>query len=364
METTSRTTIYQLPIDPLQQIFTRLSVREICACRAVCKLFKQTLTCPFFVQRVAQRTALSWFVVHPSHCRKSRRASPDSLLHVYDADSDEWLRFPLDFLPFNSAIPVAASSGLLYLWCESDSGRSLVICNPITRKYRVLPQLGSAWFRHGTVLSAGLRVLVLNEFVALYLADGNLWLNFSAGLSSKPRSPVLVGSAVYALCDIGSPWRAQWKLVFCKLDELGRGRAWDRLERREWGEIFDILRRPRLIQGKGDSLLMVGGLKASFATNSVCSTIIILRLDLANLEWDEAGRMPGEFFDCFRSWGKFKVFGMGDRVFFSGKGAGKLAMWDSSEKGKGAWRWVTGISESKDGLCRGFAFDARIDAVP
>ncbi|XP_031504755.1 SKP1-interacting partner 15-like [Nymphaea colorata] len=364
MELTSRTTIHQLPVESFQQILSHLSLREIFACRAVCRLFKDALTCPFFLQQVALRTTLNWFVVHPSDRQKTCGPSPDSLLQVYDADSNSWVVFPLDFLPFTSAIPVAASAGLLYLWCESESGRSLVICNPFTRTFRVLPQLGSAWFRHGAVLSSGCHVLVFDKLAALYLAEGRLWSNVSSGLLSKPRSAVLVGSTVYALCDVGSAIGSQWKLVFCKLDELGSGRSWDRLEQQKWGEILDILHRPRLIRGKGESLLMVGGLKSSFTMSSVCSTIIILQLDLPTLEWDEAGRMPADFFECFQSWGKFKVFGMGDRVFFSGKGAGKLAMWDSSERGKGKWTWVSGVTERKDGLYRGFSFDARIHAVP
>ncbi|CAN6445392.1 unnamed protein product [Victoria cruziana] len=364
MELTGRASIHHLPIDSLQQILSHLSLREIFACRAVCRLFKDVLTCSFFLQQVALRTTLNWFVVHPSDYPTSCGASLHSLLRVYDVDSGSWVAFQLDFLPFKSVIPVAASAGLLYLWSESESGSSLVVCNPFTRTFRVLPHLGSPLFRRFAVPSSGCHVLVFKKLVAIYLAMGRLWSNFSSGLSSKPRSPVLVGSIVYAICDIGSPIVCQWKLVFCKLNDFGSGRGWDRLERQKWGEILDILHQPRLIQGKGESLLMVGGLKSSFAMTSVCSTIIILQLDLPSLEWDEAGRMPADFFECFQSWDKFKVFGKGDRVFFSGKGVGKLAMWDRSETEKGRWTWVSGVSESKDGLYRGFSFDARIHAVP
>lgn len=75
--------------------------------------------------------------------------------------------------------------------------------------------------------------------------------------------------------------------------------------------------------------------------------------------------MPLEMFKCFQESSKFKVFGGGDRVCFSAKRVGKLAVWDRCE-GKGEWRWVVGVPGSGvgDGLCRGFVFEARLTALP
>ena len=141
-----------------------------------------------------------------------------------------------------------------------------------------------------------------------------------------------------------------------------------------WGDVFDILKRPRLVRGGGDggdraTVLMVGGLKSSFSLNAPCSTILILRLDLATMEWDEAGRMPPEMFRCFRESSKFKVFGGGDRVCFSAKRIGKLALWDRSAaagggRGGGEWRWIDNLPGNGEGLYRGFVFEGRLNAVP
>lgn len=146
------------------------------------------------------------------------------------------------------------------------------------------------------------------------------------------------------------------------------------MERSEWGDVFDILKRPRLVKGVGNKILMVGGLKSSFSLNASCSTILILRLDLESLDWDEAGRMPLDMYKCFQESSKFKVFGGGDKVCFSAKRVGKLALWDNSAQGvmvsgdgggaAGEWRWIEGAPGFGDGLLRGFVFDACLGAMP
>ncbi|CAA6667638.1 unnamed protein product [Spirodela intermedia] len=346
--------IQVLPGDSLHHIFSHLSLREVLACRCVCKLFREALASPPFLALLPPVPLLA--LRHPHR-------HPSADLHAFDPVENQWFRLSLSFLPFPSSFPITASPSLLYLWADSDpkqSTKTLVLCNPLTRSYRALPQLGSAWSRHGTVLAA---------------PTGHvLWLTFSLNLPSKPRSPILIGDAVYVLCDVGSPWRNQWKLFSCRLRELGGPRVWDRLEQQDWGDVFDILKRPRLIRGRGDRrILMIGGLRSSFAVDAPCSTVLILRLDLGTLEWDEAGRMPLDMYRCFGGSGtsgganKVKVFGADGRVWFSGKKVrGKLVMWEEDEVGKsgGRWRWVDGAPGYGDGVYRGFVFNAGLGAVP
>jgi hypothetical protein len=66
------------------------------------------------------------------------------------------------------------------------------------------------------------------------------------------------------------------------------------------GDVFEVLKRPRLLAGAaGRRVLMIGGLRSSFAVDAPCSTVLILRLDLATMEWEEAGRMPPNMYRCF-----------------------------------------------------------------
>lgn len=362
-------TMESLPHDTLQHIFSSLPLRQIMICRSVSKHLNQLLTSSCFIHLISTNSPpLHLLALRPPHHRHHHVSSPPCL-HVFDPEQNRWLRFTLDFLPFRSPHPVASSSGLIYLWGDSpdssDSNKSLLVCNPLTRQFRALPQLGSAWSRHGSVLvDSASRVMVLTELAALYFSgQGNQWLKFSSNLPSKPRSPILVRDSVFALCDVGSPWRSQWKLFACTISKLKSSQTWTRLEKHEWGDVFDILKRPRLVRGNGNRILMVGGLKSSFSLNSSCSTILILRLDLDSWEWDEAGRMPVDMFKCFQESSKFKVFGGGDRVCFSTKRLGRLALWDNCS-GNAEWRWIDGVPGSGDGLCRGFVFEARLTPLP
>lgn len=208
--------------------------------------------------------------------------------------------------------------------------------------------------------------MVLTELAALYYNGSNQWLKFSSNLPSKPRSPVLVSDSAFALCDIGSPWRSQWKLFSCSLKTSHSStHHWVRLERHKWEDVFDALKRPRLVKGSTENqILMVGGLKSTRSMNASCSTILILRLDLGTLKWVEVGRMPVEMFRCFsEESSKFKVFGGGNRVCLSGKRVRRLVMWDYCD-GKSEWRWIDWVPAFGDGFCRGFMLDATLTGLP
>ncbi|KAH1260649.1 hypothetical protein AAZX31_02G078500 [Glycine max] len=361
--------IYRLAEDSLRQIFCRLPLREIMICRSVSKFFLQLLSTPSFLQVLSSsHPPLQLLALRNRHHTPSHTSLP-----LFDPATKSWLHFPLDFLPFHSPLPVASSLGLLYLWAHNNSNsnsKSLICCNPLTRTFRVLPHLGSAWSRHGSVLvDSEDRVMVLTELAALYChRNTTTWLKFSSNLPSKPRSSLLINDSAFALCDVGSPWRSQWKLFSCTIKSTTTSvvPVWSPLDRHEWGDVFDVLNRPRLVRGgHGNFILMVGGLKSSFALNAPCSTILVLRLDLDNLRWDEAARMPPEMFRAFRESTKFKVFGgAGDMVCFSAKRIGKLALWDRRASEGHEWRWIDNLPENGKGLYRGFVFEGRLNAVP
>lgn len=389
--------IHHLPPDALHNVLLRLPLRDAVVCRPVSRLFHETLSSPLLALLPALRLLL---LRHP-------RPEGGGSLHAFDPERRRWLRLPFtSFLPHQSFSPVASSSSLLYLWIETAApapptlpsssssstahpAKALAVCNPFAGTYRLLPPLGSAWARHGTVLAGpGGMVLVLTELAALsYTPSGSgKWMKHPLSLPSKPRSPILAAgaAAVFALCDVGTPWRSQWKLFSCPLAKLTGG--WAPVERAVWGDVFEILKRPRLLAGAGGRrVLMIGGLRSSFAIDAPCSTVLILRLDLATMEWDEAGRMPPNMYRCFTGLceaaaqgsampapptggnNKVKVFGGDGKVWFAGKRVrGKLAMWEEDEVGStgGKWDWVDGVPGYGDGVYRGFVFDGGFTAMP
>ncbi|KAL8524530.1 hypothetical protein ACS0TY_014206 [Phlomoides rotata] len=374
-----------LPQDTLHQIFCHLPPHQITIAKCVCKSLYSALSSQSFLHLLrTQSHSLPLLALKPSH----RHVSTHPTLHALDPTSNKWLKFSLSFIPFSGLHPITSSHGLLYLWASNprnaptqNSQKALVVCNPLTAQYKTLPQLGSAWSRHGSVLAGSLNVvLVITELAILYYSENgnansndanfnpnylNNWLKFSSNLPSKPRSPIFVSNFIFTLCDVGSPWRSQWAMFRAKIVDMKKTIQWVRLEKQEWGDIFDILKRPRLVKAGNDrKVYMVGGLKSSYAIQSACTTILILRLDLESMEWEEAGRMPVEMYRCFMESGKFKVFGGGNRVCFSAKRVGRLALWEEKGDGKTDWRWVDGVPGSGDGLSRGFVFDARLDVVP
>ncbi|KAG8043985.1 hypothetical protein GUJ93_ZPchr0152g29216 [Zizania palustris] len=391
--------IHLLPPDALHNVLLRLPLRDAVLCRPVSRLFRETLSSQFLTLLPTLRLLL---LRHP-------RPDGGGCLHAFDPDRRHWIRLPFTaFLPNQSFSPVASSPSLLYLWIEAAASpspppphpassssstahppKALAVCNPFAGRYRFLPPLGSAWARHGTVLAGpGGTVLVLTELAALsYTPTGSgKWMKHPLSLPSKPRSPILAtgAAAVFALCDVGTPWRSQWKLFSCPLAMLTGG--WAPIERAAWGDVFEILKRPRLLAGAGGRrVLMIGGLRSSFAIDAPCSTVLILRLDLATMEWDEAGRMPSNMYRCFTGLceaavqgntmqpaivggnNKVKVFGGDGKVWFAGKRVrGKLAMWEEDELGTsgGKWDWVDGVPGYSDGVYRGFVFDGGFTAMP
>ncbi|XP_074589042.1 SKP1-interacting partner 15-like [Curcuma longa] len=385
--------IQLLPQDALHNVLGRLPLHQALACRPVSRVFLDALSSPPFLSSLPSLRLLA--LRHP------RAASaPHPSLHAFDPALRRWLRLPLSFLPFPSASPVTASPSLLYLWVDTapfapaadaaakSQTKSLVVCNPLSGSYRLLPPLGSAWSRHGTVIAGpGGSVVIVTELAALsYAPSPDRWLKFPLSLPSKPRSPIMMSGSVFALCDVGAPWRSQWKLFCCSLADLGRAHGWAPIERHEWGDVFDIFKRPRLLAGAGGrQLLMIGGLRSSFVLDAPCSTVLILRLDLDTMEWDEAGRMPLEMYRCFGGGfssplevvaaaaaaaganNKVKVFGGDGKVWFSGKRVrGKLAMWEegAGKSDGGLWSWVDGIPGYPEGMYRGFLFDAGFTSTP
>ncbi|KAL4182764.1 hypothetical protein AMTRI_Chr11g94750 [Amborella trichopoda] len=269
-----------LPKDPLHLILSHLSIPQLLSFRSVCKLFNHSLSSPSFLQTLPSEPWLLLLLPLPE-------TSPGN----YPPLAGKLLS------PYISPKPVVSSlSKILTLF-------SFDLCNPLTRKFTIFPSLGSAWCQHGTVVPSSKTVIVLTELAVLSLGSMGLWRNFSSGLCSKPRSPVLT--------------------------------------------------RRRLVRGPRGRLLTVGSLKSSHAVNSQCSAVIILRLDLESLEWDEAAMMPLQIFESLE-----------ERVFFSGKGVKDLAMWECFGVGKGVWRWVENVPDNGDGLYRGLFIDARLDAVP
>eukprot|EP00249_Psilotum_nudum_P007393 c20525_g1_i1 orf=1004-2071(+) len=354
-----------LPNDLLEKIFSYLPVLYIARIRLVCKQWSTILSSQDFLMRYSHSSCEKWVAVFDELGLNEQR-----ILVLYDASLDKWLRISLTFLPAEFTDAVAAAGGLLCLAGQLDGRNVMCVCNPLTKTYKVLPELNQELSVPVAVLVEGngstpFKVLVLSgDIVALHYSTTDYWLMFNTGLPYRPRSPVSCDGVIYGLQNMGSPWQASWRLVCSKLDQLGSGQVWSPLNRPEWGEILDILRQPRLLESNG-CLFLTGGLRRS-GSNDSCSTFIILKLDLKTLEWSEAARMPMKFYIHFNPGADFKIFGGRDRVYFSIKVPGRLVVCDFSD-GEGSWRWVDNcpvFEYRQTDLYKGLLFHPRLDMCP
>lgn len=360
-----------VPGDLLEFIFLHLSLTDIARARMVCKLWKDVLSSQEFLVRHGMLKHEKWVALFDESGLNKQRT-----LVLYNASLCTWHRVSLNFLPPEFTDAVAAVGGLLCVAGQANGKNTLCVCNPFTRTYKVLPELdqessmpvavmvGSNCEEKNQCNNSYQVVVLRGDVVALYSSSRDTWLKFETGLPYRPRSPVACDGVVYGLQNMGSPWKSTWRLVYAKLDELCCKEVWCPLYKPEWGEILDILRQPRLLEYSG-CLFLTGGLRRSLA-NNLCSTFIILKLDLSTLEWSEAARMPLSFYKHFDCGADFKIFGGRGSVYFASKIPARLVVCDFFN-GEGVWRWVDDCpvyKYQKSHLCKGFPFEPRLDCNP
>ncbi|KAI4964912.1 hypothetical protein ZWY2020_057891 [Hordeum vulgare] len=173
------------------------------------------------------------------------------MFHAFDPDCRCWLCLPFtSFLPHQAFSPVASFGSLLYLW-------ALAVCNPGEHSYRLLPLLDPPG--HATTLLAGP----------------------AASCLSSPSSPRLLPLSEGSGKDEAT------------LRSLRRGAHPSRWRTRRL-RAYDVGTLAQPVEADpaqhGRCILMIGGLVV-LPSMRLCSTVLILRLDLSTMEWDEAGWM-------------------------------------------------------------------------
>ncbi|XP_057841098.1 SKP1-interacting partner 15 [Cryptomeria japonica] len=353
----------RVPGDVLERVFFRLPLLDVARSLSVCKRWQCLLSSPHFILHYSKsaENSNSWVLL--TDYNGTALPHNSRLVHFYDPHLHKSLKVDLSFLPIELTIPVASSQGLL---CVSAHNTNLLCtCNPLTKAYKILPSPNTLPFLSLTLILEGPvfeshKILVISDDLqTMYSPEENRWIDL-ASQGRRPKSAVTVSNGfLFGFEDVGSDWHPRWTLVCCNINEGLL--LWEPV-RHNWEDMYDIIKEPCLIRGREGFLFMAGGLKASLSLNSACSAFVIMELDLKSLEWNEAGRMPAEFYECFDPQGQFSIFGGKEGVYFSGRKVGRLVLWDA---GKGCWQWVDCASiESGNAFFRGFAFDPRLDAVP
>lgn len=368
----------KLPEDLLEIIFCNLPLIDITRFRLVCKHWNYILA-SLQSRHYSILAENEWVALIDDEKVSNRR-----FLDVYAPSLDGFYKLDFSFLPPQFTVPVAASGGLLCVATPvsvletstegsgSETTNILCICNPLTKKFRILPSFRDLICSPVTFMiedpeSESHMFLIIAEGIqARYLPCNGRWIRKGCELD-RPRSPVMASDGViYGIEDVGTVWHPIFRLSMFDMYDVCAG-FWVPVRGNGWsGEITDILKEPRLARGREGCLLLAAGLRSSPSLDSACETFVILELHLDTLDWYEAAKMPMEFFQHFDARGDFNIFGGIDGVYFSSKSLGpeRLVFWDFSGGVTECWSWLNIPFEGRNVISRAIPFEFFLNAVP
>ncbi|KAJ7519858.1 hypothetical protein O6H91_20G058600 [Diphasiastrum complanatum] len=151
----------RLPEELVDAILAHLPIPVLLRLRAVCKRWNALLSCTGFLHLCSQVPQKRPYLLFTGLDFILRKCICEGL--IFCPSSSRWYRFPLDFLPFPSEniIGVTGGGGLL-LVCSALYSAELVVTNPVTRAWKILPTF------HRSSSRPSLAALVVNKSKATY----------------------------------------------------------------------------------------------------------------------------------------------------------------------------------------------------
>ncbi|KAL3701741.1 hypothetical protein R1sor_019763 [Riccia sorocarpa] len=269
--------------------------------------------------------------------------------------------FPINLMFF----PIASASGLLCFSSCVNGRTTLVVTNPITRRWRELPPMLRIQTYHmaGMVVNRESKVYKI-VVVGIYgindvyyptteefNSDTNCW----SITGDIPRGPLFPSRRTLLCNEILYSWCC---------DPPDGLVAYD-MKQGTWSQIHAPMRHTldshMLIESHGQ-IYTVGGLRENSVTKSIC----IWELQKSELEWKEVDRMPEILCDEFLCGGKrFICIGLDGIVLLLVRGSDRLVL--SYDLSKRVWRRLPGCPLSdhrlRYGLIDGIAYEPRLDAT-
>eukprot|EP00250_Pteridium_aquilinum_P013446 c21348_g1_i1 orf=767-1876(-) len=125
-----------IPAELMAKIFAYLPVHTILQLRGVCKLWNSIISSSSIFRSIWSKHAPMyppWIIMYSSR---------DSIA-AFNPTSSIWLTLPIPFPSgFTFQKRILTSCGGLICFCNScDSSRLLFVCNPITKEFKMLPEL-------------------------------------------------------------------------------------------------------------------------------------------------------------------------------------------------------------------------------
>jgi hypothetical protein len=136
-----------LPEELLDRILAYLPLPALSRLGTVCKRWQSLLHCPLFLQTRAAETgsSSSWPSYGP--VRYNVKMSEHGEFHWsgYCKSSKKWQKLPPLSLPCLAGKKVWSGAGGLLCFYNRDNMGRLIVCNPVTKKWRELPPMNHKW---------------------------------------------------------------------------------------------------------------------------------------------------------------------------------------------------------------------------
>lgn len=143
----------RLPQDVVMRVLARLSLPHLLRARMVCKEWSLLTSTPEFRSVYDGQSRQPYFpvmmwrggMITPNVASDAEPWGGDRVLFGYDHATREWHKFPpLDFLPWQAMVPVAAAQGLV---CFTNGASRYFVCNLVARTCEELPRTPHKWMR-------------------------------------------------------------------------------------------------------------------------------------------------------------------------------------------------------------------------
>jgi hypothetical protein len=319
-----------LPKELIEKVFAYLPLHSLFQARTVCKLWLNMGFSNNLVKLQAEAPSCSpYFPVFFS--KGSERG-----WCAYDHVMCQWLHLPpLTFLPCEAKCILAGDAGLLCL-NQSVSGStfsSLCVCNPMTKRWKVLPPLAHAWepgITHMVVdpdQKAYKLIVTLTHCVEsthVFDSQQDCW----QATSCLPPHFLLWGRRSSAFVR---------GFLYCVALEIGglnmEGLIAYNVHTGVWTEVHELPRGMRddpYVLSCGGRVLVVAAQKNP---NGRLTSIRIVEFNLRTKKFVEVTEMPQNMMlEVFRCRGVWKPVAYGDKICVASKKTLQVAVYDMAQK--------------------------------
>ncbi|CAL9758720.1 unnamed protein product [Musa acuminata subsp. burmannicoides] len=321
-----------LPEDLLMEVLARVPPFLIFRLRSVCRRWNSILQ---------DRSFLTSHSQVPSHGPCLLTFWKNSQAHqcsVFSLPLKTWYKIPFVFLPDWAFWLVGSSGGLVCFSGYDGLSFRMLVCNPLTQAWRVLPGMHYNQQRQLILVTdkvdRSFKVIATSDIYGNRTLPTEVYDSKLDGWSVHQVMPAVnLCSSKMAFCDS--------RLYLETLSPLGL--MMYRVDTGQWEHIPAKFPRSLL-----DGYLVAGAQKRLFLVGriglySTLQSMRIWELDHAKTVWVEISRMPPKYFRALLrlSAERFDCFGQDNLICFTSWNQGKGLLYDVDKK---AWSWIAGCA--------------------